>query len=322
MPKQKTSKQKTLQLIKNIKRIVILGHSGFIGSNLEHYFQEKYPNIELVGRALPSIDFTKEEELIALKDFFDTNTAVVMLAAIKPNIGNDLETFVRNVQMVVNLCKLLQKNPVARLVYFSSAAVYGEDVHNIHITEETPINSRSYYGISKYACERLLWKTFNEQNNEQKNQQKNEQKNSSLLILRPPVIYGPGEKEVIYNPAGFVKKALNHEKITLWGDGSEKREFIFIDDIIRIVDYFIFHDYSGILNVASGKSYTFNEIIDTLSKLGIKAQLDSRERTKEKADNEFDNKLLVKLMPGFKFISLNEGIKKVLEYESKISKTK
>jgi len=320
MPKQKTSKQKislqkelqpirNIRELKNIKRIVILGHSGFIGSNLEHYLQEKYPNIELVGRALPSIDFTKEEELIALKDFFDTNTAVIMLAAIKPNIGNDLEAFTRNVQMVVNLCKLLQKNPVARLVYFSSAAVYGEDVHNLHITEETPINSRSYYGIAKYSCERLLWKTFNEQNNEQKN--------SSLLILRPPVIYGPGEKEVIYNPAGFVKKALNHEKITLWGDGSEKREFIFIDDIIRIVDYFIFHDYKGILNVASGKSYTFKEIIRTLSKLGLKAQLDSCKRTKEKVDNAFDNKLFVKLMPGFKFTSLEEGIKKVLDYGSK-----
>jgi len=304
----KMTRHAKLTKVKGIKRIVILGHSGFIGSNLEHYLQEKYLNIELVGRALPSIDFTKEEELIALKDFFDTNTAVVMLAAIKPNIGNDLEAFTKNVQMVANLCKLLQKNPVARLAYFSSAAVYGEDVHNLHITEETPINSRSYYGISKYACERLLWKTFNEQNNEQKN--------SSLLILRPPVIYGPGEKEVIYNPAGFAKKTLNHEKITLWGDGSEKREFIFIDDIIKIVDYFIFHDYSGILNVASGKSYTFNEIIDALSKLGYKAQVDSRKRTKEKVDNAFDNNLFVKLMPGFKFTNLRDGIRKVVEYEA------
>lgn len=290
---------------KKIKRIVILGHSGFIGSHLEHYLQEKYQLIEIVGRALPSIDFTEEGEIIVLKDFFDMNTAVIMLAAIKPNIGNDLEAFIKNVSMVVNLCKLLQKNPVTRLIYFSSAAVYGEDVHNLHITEQTPINCRSYYGIAKYACERLLWKAFAEK------------KNSSLLILRPPVIYGPGEKEFFYNPAGFAKKALAQEKITLWGDGSEKREFIFIDDIVRIVEHFIFNDYSGVLNVASGKSSSFKEIINILSKLGYTVLTDSRPRTKKKVDNAFDNKLFTKLMPGFKFTNLEEGIKKVLDYESK-----
>jgi UDP-glucose 4-epimerase len=291
-----------------IKRLVILGHSGFIGSRLEEHFHKRYPKIETVGKALPSVDFTREDEILALRDFFDMDTAVIMLAAIKPNIANDLDAFAKNVQMAVNLCKLLQKKPVAKLIYFSSAAVYGEDIHNTSINEDTPVNPRSYYGMAKYACEKIFWKTFSEQ------------KNSSLLIMRPPVVYGPGEKEVVYDPAGFVKKAIRGEKITLWGDGSEKREFVFVDDIIRIVEHFVFNDYNGVLNVSSKKSYSFNDIIKIVSALGCKVLTDSRERTREKVDNAFDNKLFAKLMPGFKFTSLKDGISKVLKHEEKLAK--
>jgi len=298
------SESKKLLEIKELKRIIIFGHNGFIGSNIITFFQKQNPNIEIIGKSFPEIDLTKEEDVFNLKNIFDMNTAIIMLSAIKPNIGNDPDAFTKNVRMVLNLCKVLQEKPVRRFIYFSSAAVYGEDVHNTSISEDTPINTRSYYGMAKYACERLLWKTFDEQ------------ENSSLFILRPTVIYGPGEKVISYNPAGFLKTILNHEKLTLWGDGTEKREFIYIDDVVRLVHYFTFHEYDGVLNLVSGKSYTFREAVDIISELvDFKINVDSRERTKNKVDNEFDNKLLVELLPNFKFTTLKEGIKKVYEYE-------
>ena len=45
------------------------------------------------------------------------------------------------------------------------------------------------------------------------------------------------------------------------GDGTEKREFIFIEDIVNLINNLAFHTYGGVLNIASGKSYTFIEII-------------------------------------------------------------
>lgn len=302
---------KKLPEIKEIKRVIIFGHNGFIGNHLYKFFSRHHPTIELIGKSFPSIDLTKEEDVFNLKDIFDMNTAIIMLSAIKPNIANDLDAFSKNIQMVMNLCQVMQKNPVRRFIYFSSAAVYGEDIHNTSISEKTPINARSYYGMAKYVCERLLWKTFDEQDN------------NSLFILRPQIIYGPGEPVISYNPAGFLKKILNKEKLTLWGDGTEKREFIYIDDIVRLVYYFTFHDYNGALNLVSGKSYTFKEVVDIISKLAdFKVQVDSRKRTKDKVDNEFNNKLLVELLPDFKFTSLEDGIKKVFEYESKKIKKK
>lgn len=298
---------KKLPDLEGINRIVIFGHSGFIGGYLERFFREHNPNIEVIGRSFPPFDLTNNEDAEGLKDIFDMNTAVIMCSAIKPNIGNDLDAFYKNVQMVLNLCRVLEGHPVKHLLYFSSAAVYGEDINNTNITEETPINARSYYGIAKYASERLLWSTFAKQ------------ENNSLIILRPPVVYGPKEEVITYTPSGFLKRALNKEKLALWGGGTEKREFVFIEDVAKLVHYLTFHEYTGVINVASGKSYTFKEALDIISRItSNKLEIDSKKRTKEKVDNEFDNKLIQELIPDFSFTNLEEGIKKTFDFEKKI----
>lgn len=284
-----------------IKRIVILGHTGFIGRHLENFFKNK-ENIELIGNDLPSVDLTKDSDVISLKDIFDMQTGIIMCSAIKRDYGDNLDNFLKNIFMIINVCKLLETHPVRRFVYFSSAAVYGEDIQNLNISESTEINPTSYYGMAKYASERLLHKAFESKND------------NGLVIIRPPVIYGPGDKPC-YGPSGFIKAALNKEAITLWGDGSEKREFIFIDDIVRIVNHLMFHNYGGILNIASSKSYTFKEIIDKIAFLThTKIEINSRKRTKNKVDNEFNNKNLQNLFPELTFIELEEGIKKTIEY--------
>lgn len=283
-----------------IKRIVILGHTGFIGKHLENFFKNK-EDIELIGIDLPSIDLTKDSDVIALKDIFDMQTGIIMCSAIKRDYGDNLNNFLKNILMVVNVCKLLDTHPVGRFIYFSSAAVYGEDIQNLNISESTAINPTSYYGIAKYVSERLLCKAF---------ESKNE---TALVIIRPPVIYGPGDKPC-YGPSGFVKAALNKEAITLWGGGTEKREFIFISDVVRLINSLVLNKYTGILNVASGKSHTYKEIIDGISSLiNSKVEINSRERTKDKVDHGFDNSALLRLFPEFSFTQLEVGIQKTIE---------
>ena len=287
-----------------IRRVIILGESGFIGSHLMKCFCNQSPEIELIGRSFPLLDLTKEKEALALADFFDLETAVVMCAAVKRQFGDTQENFLRNLTMVMNLCHILKDHPVRRLVYFSSAAVYGEDIHNMKITEETPIHPKSYYGIAKYVSECLLRKVIDNQ------------KQNSLLILRPSLIYGPGDEGESYGPSGFIRAAIRREKITLWGDGSEQREFIFVEDLTKIVYRLTFHEYDGVVNVASGKSYTFRDALEIISRLApLELQTTSRPRTKEKVGNGFCNKVLVKLLPDVSFTSLEEGIKHTYEAE-------
>lgn len=284
-----------------IKRIIILGHSGFIGRNLTEYCRKENPHVEMYGFSAPKTDLTHLKEVQKIAQYFTKDSAIVMLSGIKPNIGDNLETFSQNISMIVNVCYVLQSHPVSRFVYMSSAAVYGEDIHNINISEATPVAPRTYYGMAKYTSERLLQKIFDEQ------------KRRGLIMLRPPAIYGPGEGNVSYNPAGFLQTIKRGGTVTVWGDGSEKREFIYIDDIVELLYYFIFHPFDGVINIASGTSYTFQEMIDSISKLlGKNIATRSMKRSKEKVDHVFNSQLLKKIVPNFRFTTLTEGLIKLL----------
>ncbi|OGX27183.1 MAG: hypothetical protein A2787_02120 [Omnitrophica WOR_2 bacterium RIFCSPHIGHO2_01_FULL_48_9] len=297
-----------MQPAHTFRRLVILGNTGFIGGHLENYFRRTHPGLEIIGQSLEQVDLTQYEDAKRLAKNFDLETAVIMCSAIKRQFSDNAETFLQNVHMCVNLCRVLENAPVQRLVFFSSAAVYGEDIHNTEITEETLIQPRSYYGLAKYTSERLFTKIF-----EQKPQ-------SSLLILRPPLIYGPGDQGKTYGPAGFLKAAINKELITLWGDGSELREFMFVEDVVKLIDQLMLKKHSGVVNVASGQSYTFRQVLDIVAKaVGTELKVSFKERSKNKVDNAFNNGNLSKIIGDFKFTSLTEGIRKTLLAETTLT---
>jgi len=282
---------------KKIDRVIVLGHSGFIGGRLIKYLSQNNPEIEIIGYSREEIDLTKPQSMDLLTPLFTDNAVVVMLSGIKPNIQENISSCLENISMVANVSSLIARRPVGQFIYMSSAAVYGEDVNNTAISEETNVNPRSYYGIAKYASERLLQKTF-------------ENTTGTLLILRPPTIYGPGELGYSYNPGGFLTKAIRGEKLVLWGDGSERREFIYVDDIVKIMYQLIFLPTSGILNIASGTSYTFQDAIKCASVLAHKKiALIEKQRTKEKVNQGFLPAKFNAVIPNFKFTPLDVGMK-------------
>ncbi len=143
-----------------IERVLILGDSGFIGKTVRQRLESCLPTGAVEGRSMPAVDLSKTNHMDRLADLFTKQTAVVMCAGVKRQLGDTLDIFFQNVQMVVNVCRLLERRPVGRFLYFSSAAVYGEDVHNTRINEGTPVCPKTYYGIAKFASEGLLTKTY------------------------------------------------------------------------------------------------------------------------------------------------------------------
>ena len=288
----------------DIRRILILGHTGFIGAHLVEVFRKNQLDIDIVGRSSPTVDLTSPADVSLLADHCDLRTAIIMCAAVKKEFGDDIDSFWQNVTMVVNMCRLLQRCPVRRFIFFSSAAVYGEELHNTNITEDTPPQPASYYGMAKHVGERLFQKVFDGQ------------ERTSLLLLRPPMIYGPGDHGSAYGPVGFVKAAVAGKPITLWGDGTERREFIFIDDLVQLVFRLTFREQSGVLNIASGHSYSFADTLEIISRFVPKElQVTSRPRTREKADHQFNNSVLSSLLPDFAFTSFEEGIRRTVDSE-------
>ena len=275
-----------------IKKIIILGNKGFIGNGLETFLHKNITDIDVIGLDMPEYDLSSSCCIKKLKNIFDSDSVVIFLASRKRQFGDDLNSFKYNLSITNNVCEALINKQVKRLIYFSSAAVYGEDIHNVNITEETPVNPTSYYGISKYSSECLLQKVCN-----------------NLLLLRPATIYGYGDKGDTYGPVRFLNRAFNERKLITWGDGKELREFIYIDDLIKLLKILIFSHINGVLNIASGRSYSFSDSLNFVKRITSKQiEIESKLRTKTKVDNIFLNSKLQKKCDDFKFTDLETGI--------------
>ncbi len=282
-------------------RIVVLGSGGFIGTHLCERLKLIAPDTEIVGRALPALDLTVEEQADRLASLFTSDTAVISLAAVKRQLGDNLASFTANLKISTNLARMLAQHPVARFIYLSSAAVYGEETTNPRIIEETAPCATSYYGMAKLASELLLRKAA-EQNGR-----------TSFLCVRPPLIYGPGDQGG-YGPTGFIQSALRGEPIVLWGDGTELREFNYVADAARAMGDLVFHDCTGVLNLASGRSHNYLDALAAVERcVPLRHPTTQRPRSKGKADHGFDNTRLRALLPDLEFTSLADGIRLTVE---------
>jgi len=283
-----------------MEKIIILGHSGFVGSHLKVALTKK-DGWEVIGSSLPSVDLTIPEHVSKLAPIFKPESTLILAAALKRQFGDTFKSYKKNMSIIENICELIKARPIKKVIFMSSAAVYGEETENINICESTPVNPTSYYGIGKYAAERLLHKVCSEN------------KVTSLVCLRPPLVYGPDDLGRTYGPAGFSSAARENLPITLWGDGRELREFIYIDDLCRVISHLIEINFSGEINVVSGIQYCFFDVINILKEKFPNLVLNTRPRSKHKADNAFDPSKLKSLLPSdFQFTSLKTGMANML----------
>jgi UDP-glucose 4-epimerase len=289
------------------RRLVILGHTGFVGRRVQEYFAQRYPGLEVVGLSSQEIDLTKPDQAARLAEHLDADTDVIMCSGIKSNYGSNLETYGRNLAMAQNVCGVLSKNSVRRFVFFSSIAVYGVDKHDVDITEQTPVMPDTHYGLAKYHSEGLFSLEFDQM------------KQSSLVIVRTPTIYGPNEKIIAPTPSGFLTTYLDGGQVNVWGDGSELREFLFIEDLVRLLDELLQGSFSGVLNVSSGHGRSYQDAIDVIARLlNRDLVVNRRQRTKPKVDKVYNTALLQRLLPGFRFTPLEEGLTHMIASRSRV----
>lgn len=282
------------------KKLLILGHSGFIGSNLERMLSAS-GRWNVIGHSLPDVDLTDPTSASQLKPYFTSDATLILAAAVKRQFGDTLLAFRQNMAIIENVCQLLQDNPISHVVFFSSAAVYGEETENTSIDEQTVVQPESYYGINKFTAECLLRKICRGKGT------------ISLTCLRPPLIYGAGDQGATYGPAGFLAAASEGSRITLWGDGTELREFIYVDDVCRAVEQLAEQRFDGVLNLVSGHSHSFLDVVSIIRKYFPKMEIDMRPRSKRKVDNAFIATKIRSLLPlGFEFTPLDVGVAKML----------
>ena len=278
--------------------IVILGHTSYIGKHLFKYLKKKYNPKKIVGLNSKNIDLTKKIKVQKLKKYINSNTIVLLLSANKSQKNTAINILNDNFKIIYNLSFFFIKNPPKKLLYFSSQVVFGESVNNLNTHEDTKMDPTSYYGLSKIIGENIFKNIFKNLTN------------SNLVILRMPRIYGEGDDINNYGPTKFSYLASKNKNIKIWGDGEELREYIYIGDLIKIIDKIIYSRFSGILNIASGTVYSFITLIRIIEKINNKKiRISKLHRTEKKVNHIFNNKKFKEIFPNFKFTNMKVGLK-------------
>ena len=234
-------------------KILIIGSEGFIGSHCFTFFNSKGFEVfqadihDSSNNNYYKIDFRNSDFSLPFKEFkFD----VCINASGSANVGFSFENPAKDFELnVVNVQKILvairDYNPNCKFINFSSAAVYGNP-QLLPITENAICKPLSPYGFHKLQSELLLTeyhKFFG----------------LNTCSLRVFSAYGPGLKKQLF--WDLYQKSLQNDEISLFGSGSETRDFIYIDDLLQIIDLVIQNsDFKGsIYNVASQVEIAISE---------------------------------------------------------------
>jgi UDP-glucose 4-epimerase len=247
--------------------VLVLGSWGFIGSNLLRALDKDGVNIitfnrtenHPLGLTFASVsksyygDFQDSKLIEQIFTENNIDTVYHLISTVVPATGSVTFDINSNVLPTINLLDQMVKHKVQKIVYVSSGgAVYGNslDRHSEN-SELYPINS---YGVMKVTIEKYLFMyTY--------------QHHIKPLVIRLSNPYGPYHTN---QRQGFINIALRaaaaRTTLEIWGDGENKKDYIFIEDSIAAIIALIKRDAWGeIVNVGSGQEYSLNEIISTIS---------------------------------------------------------
>ena len=274
---------------------MILGSGGIISSNLQKILKQRRINITTIGRS--KLDLKKKNASKKLKKKIKNNDVVVFIAAEAPvkNIG----MFINNIKICKTVCDSLEKKKIKHLVYISSDAVYADTKRKI--SEKSNTLPSSLHGTMHLTRELMLKDKFKK----------------ILCILRPTLIYGPGDTHNGYGPNRFINLALQNKSISIFGNGEEKRDHVYIRDVVNIIVKCIINKRLGIFNIATGKVYSFKYLANRIINLSkSKSKLIKIKRKGPMPHNgyrPFNINLIKNNFKNIKMFSIEKGIKKYLE---------
>ena len=305
--------------------ILLLGAAGFIGTNLtiklaeskdnkitlvdkkKEYFVNiekfEYQNLDIIESSLDeNMDFSFLEGKDVVYHLVSTNVPTTSNQHISQDIKN-------NVLFSSSLFEACVKYGVKKVVFISSGGtVYGKEAKS-PLSEKTPTNPISSYGVQKITIEKLLYLY-------------NYMYGLDYRIIRLSNPYGPYQRPngVLGAVTTFTYKALKGEELQVYGDGSVIRDFIYIDDAIRaIINIVSGENKHHIFNLGSGYGTSIKDVLKAIENaLGIKMDISYREaRSVDVPINYLDISRYEKYYGKLNPTKLEEGIKKTAEFIKK-----
>lgn len=287
---------------KKPKRVLILGSGGIVAKNLFNSLKKNKIKVQALGKKKINL---KNESSVKLLSKKVLNGDVIILVAAEAPVKN-IKMFINNLKICNNVCQALEQKKINHLIYISSDAVYADQKSKIN--EKSAVAPSSLHGSMHQIRESLLLEKFNK----------------VLCILRPTLIFGFGDSHYGYGPNRFINLALKNKPISIFGNGEEQRDHIFIDDLTKIVIKCITMKGLGILNLASGKVFSFKHLATTIIDLiNAKSEIIKIKRSGPMPHNgyrPFNISLIKSNFKDIKFTPIKIAIKKYLldlkNYES------
>ena len=302
--------------------ILITGGAGFIASCLAEKLAEKRDDHivildDFTTGSVEKIPVSKHKNITFIKcdanNFNDISSVFyryrfdyvfhyAALVGVKRTLDNPVKVL-NDLYGINHILSLSKNTGVKRVYYSSSSEVYGEPVEYPQNEHTTPLNSRLPYAIVKNAGEAYL-KSYKKEYD------------LDYTVFRFFNTYGPKQsKDFVVSK--FINCALNNDKITLYGDGSQTRTFCYIaDNIQATTTAFYEHKYvNDIVNIGGDVEVSIKELAEKIikitkskSKIVYLPALEEGDMTRRRPDIAKMKKLLKRdLLP------LEEGLKKLIK---------
>jgi dTDP-glucose 4,6-dehydratase len=228
-----------------MKRFLITGGAGFIGSNFIHYLFNKYEDITIVNldkltyagnlenlkdiENMPNYKFVRGDICdFSLLDKLIPEIEVVVNFAAETHVDRsimDADSFIlTDVYGTYNLLKAVLKHGTKLFVHISTDEVYGAIPHG-SATEDQPLNPRNPYSASKAGADKLVLSFHSTYE-------------VPIIIIRPSNNFGPyqyPEKLISL----FITNAIDDISLPLYGDGKQVREWLYVEDNCSAIDWII-----------------------------------------------------------------------------------
>ena len=246
-------------------KVVVTGGAGFIGSHIVEYWSGENADISVLDNlrsgyrknleGFKSVNFIEGsindkslvDEVLRRADYVFHLAAMV---SVPESVENPYECVDVNVKGLLNVLEACVKNNVKKIVFSSSAAVYGDDPVLPKTVNLKP-QPQSPYGITKLDGEYYL-------------QMFNREYGLGAVSLRYFNVFGPRQDPKSQYAAAvpiFIYKALKNEDIIIHGDGEQTRDFIFVKDVVQANILAATNEkVNGVFNVANEKTITINEL--------------------------------------------------------------
>ncbi len=278
----------------NPSRTVVLGAGGFVGRTLcRRLEQDMLSVLKLTRQQLNLLDQVAVDELPKL---LQSNDTLVITAAEAP--CKNTAMLYRNIAMMNVVCESLQKQAVQHVVYISSDAVYADS--DKPLTEASITAPASLHGVMHFAREMMLQSVCADLD-------------LPLAILRPSLLYGAKDPHNGYGPNRFRRLANDNESIILFGEGEERRDHVYIEDVAEIILRVIQHRSRGALNIATGEVFSFKQIAEKVVQLSNnKVAIQSSPRQGAMPHNgyrPFDATGSQRAFPDFSYTQMDDGLR-------------